>query len=120
MQGERGAQADGRMVWVGKVFNPRTEPSEAFPKPHPGVARYQAGLMDLEELGARMRRQAAQVGMDRAEPWVALTDGGNGLDDFMDVFFPAPCGSWTSTTRPNTSAAWPRHTVATMRMPPRN
>ena len=50
MQGERGAQADGRMVWVGKVFDPRTEPSEAFPKPHPGVARYQAGLMDLEEL----------------------------------------------------------------------
>jgi hypothetical protein len=88
MQGERGAQADGRMVWVGKVFNPRTEPSEAFPKPHPGVARYQAGLMDLEELGARMRRQAAQVGMERAEQWVALTDGGNGLDDFMDVFFP--------------------------------
>ncbi len=35
-----------------------------------------------------MRRQAAQVGMDRAEQWVALTDGGNGLDDFMDVFFP--------------------------------
>jgi hypothetical protein len=88
MQGERGAQADGRMVWVGKVFNPRTEPSEAFPKPHPGVARYQAGLMDLEELGARMRRQAAQVGMDWAEQWVALTDGGSGLDDFMDVFFP--------------------------------
>ncbi len=51
MQGERGAQADGRMVWVGKVFNPRPEPSEAFPKPHPGAARYQAGLMDLEELG---------------------------------------------------------------------
>ena len=88
MQGERGAQADGRMVWVGKVFNPRTEPSEAFPKPHPGVARYQAGLRDLEDLGARMRRQAAQMGMERAEQWVALTDGGSGLDDFMDVFFP--------------------------------
>jgi hypothetical protein len=35
-----------------------------------------------------MRRQAAQVGMDRAEQWVALTDGGNGLDDFMEVNFP--------------------------------
>jgi len=73
---------------VGKVFNPRTEPSEAFPKPHPGAARYRAGLMDLEEPGARMRRQAAQVGLERAEQWVALTDGGSGLDDFMDVFFP--------------------------------
>ena len=86
--GEHGAQADGRMVWVGKVFNPRTEPSEAFPKPHPGAARYQAGLMGLDAMGARLRRQAAQVGMDRAEQGVALTDGGAGLDDFMDVFFP--------------------------------
>ncbi|MBV8234670.1 MAG: ISKra4 family transposase [Acidimicrobiia bacterium] len=88
IQGECGAKADGRMIWVGKVFNPRVAPTEAFPKPHPGAARYQAGLMDLEELGARLRRQAAQVGMDRAEQWVALTDGGNGLDDFMEVFFP--------------------------------
>jgi hypothetical protein len=88
IQGVRGAKADGRMVYVGKVFNPRAEPTEAFPKPHPGAARYQAGLMDLDELGARMRRQAAQVGLDRAEQWVALTDGGAGLDDFMDVFFP--------------------------------
>jgi hypothetical protein len=88
IQGEHGAQADGRMVWVGKVFNPRTEPSEASPKPHPGAARYQAGLMGLDAMGARLRRQAAQVGMDRAEQWVALTDGGAGLDDFMDVFFP--------------------------------
>jgi hypothetical protein len=76
------------MAWVGKVFNPRAEPTEASPKPHPPAARYQAGLMGLEELGARLRRQAAQVGMDRAEQWVALTDGGNGLDDFMDVHFP--------------------------------
>jgi hypothetical protein len=76
------------MVHVGKVFNPRAEPTETFPKPHPPQARYQAGLMDWEELGARLRRQAAQVGMDRAEQWVALTDGGNGLDELMDVQFP--------------------------------
>lgn len=88
IQGERGAKADGRMAWVGKVFNPRAKPTTEFPKPHPPKARYQAGLMGLEELGGRLRRQAAQVGMDRAEEWVALTDGGNGLDDFMDVYFP--------------------------------
>ena len=88
IQGGRGAKAEGRMAWVGKVFNPRVAPTEAVPKPHPARARYQAGLMDLEELGARLRRQAAQVGLDRAERWVALTDGGNGLDDFMDVNFP--------------------------------
>jgi hypothetical protein len=88
IQGEGGTKAEGRMVWVGKVFNPRVESTTAFPKPHPPTARYQAGLMDLDELGARMRRQAAQVGMDRAEQWLALTDGGNGLDDFMEVNFP--------------------------------
>jgi hypothetical protein len=26
--------------------------------------------------------------MDRVEQWVALTDGGNGLDDFMEIYFP--------------------------------
>jgi hypothetical protein len=88
IQGEGGAQAEGRMVWVGKVFNPRCEPTAVCPKPRPPSARYQAGLMGLDELGARLRRQAAQVGMDRAEQWVALTDGGNGLDDFMEVNFP--------------------------------
>jgi hypothetical protein len=88
IQGEKGGKADGRMAWVGKVFNPRAEATPALPKPPPPKARYQAGLMDLEDLGTRLRRQAAQVGMDRAEQWVALTDGGNGLDSFMDVFFP--------------------------------
>ncbi len=44
--------------------------------------------MGLDAMGARRRRQAAQVGMDRAEQWVALTDGGNGLDDFMDIHSP--------------------------------
>ena len=88
IQGEGGSKADGRMAWVGKVFNPRPERAAAALKPHPPLARYQAGLMSLEELGARLRRQAAQVGMDRTEQWVALTDGGNGLDDFMDKNFP--------------------------------
>ncbi|QDV34438.1 hypothetical protein ElP_23270 [Tautonia plasticadhaerens] len=88
MPGDRGAKADGRMASVGKVFNPRAAPSEAAPKGHPPAARYQAGLMGLDELGARMRRQAAQVGLDRAERWVALTGGGAGRDGFMDVSFP--------------------------------
>ena len=35
-----------------------------------------------------MRRQGAQVGMDAADVWIALTDGGNGLEEFMDVYFP--------------------------------
>jgi hypothetical protein len=86
--GQRGANADGRMVWVGTVFNPRVAPTQAFPKPHPPRARSQAGLRDRDALGARLRRHAAQVGRERAQQWVALTDGGAGLDDFRDVFVP--------------------------------
>ncbi len=84
IQGEGGVKADGRMAWVGKVFNPRVEAAHAST----AKARYQAGLMSLDELGARLRHQAAQVGMDQAQQWVALTDGGNGLEDFMAVHFP--------------------------------
>jgi hypothetical protein len=45
-------------------------------------------LFGLGELGAQLRRQGAQVGMDRAEVWVALTDGGAGLEEFVGVYFP--------------------------------
>src|SRR5262249_59816638 len=50
--------------------------------------RYFAGLYDLAELGSQMRRQAGQVGMNDVEQWIALTDGGAGLESFMDVNFP--------------------------------
>jgi hypothetical protein len=89
MQGEDGAKAEGRMVWVGMIYNPqpRQLDEEALSKPCDGV-RYLAGLYTLDELGLQMRRQGAQVGMDAADIWIALTDGGNGLENFMDVNFP--------------------------------
>lgn len=89
MQGPGGAKEDGRMVYVGMVYNPqpRSEGDEALAKPCDG-ARYLAGLVTLDELGEQLRRQAAHVGMDRAERWIALSDGGNGLEAFFDVFFP--------------------------------
>lgn len=89
MQGEEGAKADGRMVNVGMIYNPqpRQPEDEALSKPCDGV-RYLAGLYTLEDLGQQMRRQGAQVGMDTADVWIALTDGGNGLEDFIDVYFP--------------------------------
>ncbi len=90
MQGPGGTEAEGRMAWVGKVFAPRPEPDDTLPRRPAAMERalYLAGFYDLDELGAQLRRQAAQVGMDRAEQWVALTDGGNGLEDFMRVHFP--------------------------------
>ena len=53
-----------------------------------GGARYLAGLYTLAELGEQMRRQGAHVGMDGADEWVALSDGGAGLEAFFDVYFP--------------------------------
>jgi hypothetical protein len=89
MQGPQGAKADGRMAYVGMVFNPqpRAVDEDALAKPCDGV-RYLAGLYTLEELGAQLRRQAAQVGLNAVEHWIALTDAGNGLENFMDVNFP--------------------------------
>jgi hypothetical protein len=81
IQGPNGAAAEGKMVDVGLIFDPGSNG-------RPGRMRALAGLYSLGELGAQMRRQAAQVGLDTAEVWVGLTDGGNGLDEFLRVYFP--------------------------------
>ena len=96
IQGEGGAEADGRMAWVGKVFAPRQDSKDskadataATRRPvAAGHARYLAGLNRLDELGEPLRRQAAQVGMGRAQQWVALSDCGSGVDDFLRINFP--------------------------------
>jgi hypothetical protein len=83
-QAEGGAAAEGRMAYVGMVFNPPPDPLAAPERPRrPMKARYLSGLYALDQMGPLLRRQAAQVGMERAEVWVALTDGGNGLEDFV-------------------------------------
>jgi hypothetical protein len=89
MQGEGASKVDGRMVTVAMIYNPqpRKHDEEALSKPCDGV-RYFAGFYDLEELGLQMRRQAGQVGMNDAKQWIALTDGGAGLEHFIDVNFP--------------------------------
>lgn len=81
MQGDNGAVAEGRMASVGLIFNPGVA-GEPTPE------RVLAGRYELPALGAQMRWQGAQVGMDRAEVWVALTDGGAGLEEFVQVSFP--------------------------------
>ena len=35
-----------------------------------------------------LRKRAGQVGMDKAEAWIGLTDGGNGLEEFVRRNFP--------------------------------
>jgi hypothetical protein len=92
-QGPGGAAAEGRMAYVGMVFNP-VDPLLCPPlpgRPRPALqARYVSGLYPLAEMGPLLRRQAAQVGMESAEVWVALTDGGSGLEDFVRDNFGRP------------------------------
>ncbi len=87
-QGPGGRRADGRMAYVAGVYNPSPpewlRPSGPAP---PLQARYLSGLYSLAEMGLRLRRQAASVGMEQAEVWVALSDGGNGLESFVQSNF---------------------------------
>lgn len=83
-QGPAGKKADGRMPWVGAVFNPD-------PKGKPRLqriwdARYVSGLRSLEEIGGQLRRECEAVGVEKADVAIGLTDGGNGLENcLMDV-----------------------------------
>jgi hypothetical protein len=91
-QASGGGAAEGRMPYVGMVYNPVPELPKDSPYRPPAAARmqarYLAGLYSLDELGAALRRQAGQVGMNRAARWLGLTDGGNGLESFVQRFFP--------------------------------
>ena len=83
-RGER--KPNGRMAYVGMLYNPRSEHDDRRPDPH--QVRYLAGFYGLDELGTQLRRQAAQVGWDDAEQQIALSDGGNGLEEFFRKNFP--------------------------------
>jgi hypothetical protein len=93
MQGAQGAKAEGRMANVVVIANPVPEErarwaDPARQKPPPWQTRYLATLQPWSELRTMVRRQGNQVGMDQAERWVALADGANGLDDFLEKNFP--------------------------------
>jgi hypothetical protein len=78
MQGDNAAKAEGRMASVGMVWNAGK----------PGQVRYVCGLVGgLKVLGQPLRNQGAQVGMDRAERWVAISDGGAGIEDWLRLNF---------------------------------
>jgi hypothetical protein len=91
-----GGPAEGRMPYVAMVFNPVPDLPAGHPHRLPASAtmqaRYLSGLYDLDALGLQLRRQAGQVGMSRAEHWIGLSDGGNGLENFLRKNFPGPLG----------------------------
>lgn len=91
-QGPGGRAAEGRMAYVGMIYNPVPEErtrwaDPAGPRPA-WQARYLAQVQPLAALAEPLRRQGGQVGMDTAERWLALSDGGSGLEDFLRTNFP--------------------------------
>jgi hypothetical protein len=87
-QGPGGAKADGRMAYVGLVCNPAPDWPWPDEKRAALKVRYISGLYPLAEVGPLLRPQAGQVGMDQADCWLGLTDGGNGLEERVAENFP--------------------------------
>ena len=90
-QGPGGTAAEGEMVAVGMVYNPVPEDRRQWAKPDgrrpPWQARYVASLEGQEAVAEPLRHQAAQVGMSRAQRWIAISDGGAGLEDLLHAHF---------------------------------
>jgi hypothetical protein len=90
-QGPDAAKADGRMATVAMPYNPIPEDHARWADPAgrrpPWQARYLAGLQGQATPGEPLRRQAAQVGMDRAERRIAPSDGGAGLEGWLTTNF---------------------------------
>jgi hypothetical protein len=85
-QGPRGRHADGRMAYVGMVYNPRSEHDSK--RPPPRQVRYLSGFFELDALGRQLHREALEVGWANADQHIALSDGGSGLEQFFKRFFP--------------------------------
>lgn len=85
-QGPGGHRAEGRMAYVGMVYNPQSEHDPE--RPPPRQVRYLSGLYGLPALGRQLHREALEVGWLEAEQQIALSDGGNGLEQFFHTYFP--------------------------------
>jgi hypothetical protein len=85
-QGSGGTRADGKMAYVAMVYNARSEHDST--RPPPRQVRYLSGFYDLQTLGRQLHREALEVGWTAAEQQIAISDGGNGLEDFFRTFFP--------------------------------
>ncbi len=87
-QAAGGGAAEGRMAYVGMICNPSPEWPWPDERPRPMQARYCSGLYPLEDFAPLLRAPAGAVGMDRADRWIGLSDGGNGLEDRLRENFP--------------------------------
>ena len=92
-QGALGAKAEGRMANVAVLYNPVPDDPAQWADPAVGrepswQARYLASLESMAELGPLLHREGVAVGMERAERWIALSDGGSGLEGMLRMQFP--------------------------------
>jgi hypothetical protein len=92
-QGQEGAKAESRMANVVVIYNPVPEDPACWADPAvgrepPWQARYVASLERVAELGATVWEQGVEVGIEQAERWIALSDGGSGLEGFLRTHFP--------------------------------
>jgi hypothetical protein len=92
-QGREGAKAESRMANVAVLYNPVPEDRTRWASPAVGPeptwqARYVASLERMAVVGAAIRQQGGVVGIEQAERWIALSDGGNGLEECVRTHFP--------------------------------
>jgi hypothetical protein len=91
-QGPKASAAEGKMATVAMVYNPVPEGRQPWAQPTarrpPWQVRYLTSLHGQAGLGGPLQRQAAQVGIGLAERWLALSDGGAGLEEFVRLHFP--------------------------------
>ena len=92
-QGVGGAAAEGRMADVAAIANPVPEERQRWAdpsrqEPPPWQARYLATWRPWSEMAEVWRRPGGQVGMNQAQRWLALSDGADGLEGYLEKTFP--------------------------------
>ena len=69
----------------GTVTEEQDEPERVHTRTGDDIAV--AGLAGQAALGGPLQRQAARVGIRQAQRWIALSDGGAGLEDLVRIYF---------------------------------
>jgi hypothetical protein len=85
-QGPGGTRVDGKMAYVAMIYNARSEHDST--RPPPRQVRYLSGFYEFQTLGRQLHREALEVGWTAAEQQIAISDGGNGLENFFHTYFP--------------------------------
>ncbi|MCI0334075.1 MAG: hypothetical protein L0228_12730 [Planctomycetes bacterium] len=81
-QGPGGSAAEGRMAYVGMLYNPPPREKQGNIQDR----RYVAGLYDLTDLGRQLHQEAMDVGWTQAEVQIALSDGAVCLEKFLATY----------------------------------